>query len=62
MAHQHHHLDAIVSILHIHLDAYLCIEAVILRGKSRAIKKIAEGWIAAMGVKHGKLIMTTRQH
>ena len=59
---QHHHLDAIVSALHIHLDAHLCLEVVILRGKSKAIKKIAEGLIAAKGVKHGKLVITTRHH
>jgi metal-responsive CopG/Arc/MetJ family transcriptional regulator len=34
----------------------------ILLGQSKAIKKIAEGLIAAKGVKHGKLVITTRHH
>ena len=59
---QHHHLDAIVSTLHVHLDAHLCLEVVILRGKSKSIRKIAEGLLAAKGVKHGKLVITTRHH
>ena len=59
---QHHHLDAIISTLHVHLDSHLCLEVVILRGKSKAIKKIAEGLIAAKGVKHGKLVMTPHHH
>ena len=59
---QHHHLDAIVSTLHVHLDAHLCLEVIILRGKSKSIRKIAEGLIAAKGVKHGKLAITTRHH
>ncbi|MFN8007695.1 MAG: nickel-responsive transcriptional regulator NikR [Terriglobia bacterium] len=59
---QHHHLDAIVSTLHVHLDAHLCLEVIILRGKSKGIKKIAEGLIAAKGVKHGKLVLTTGHH
>lgn len=58
---QHHHLEAIISTLHIHLDTHLCLEVVILRGKSKDIRKIADGLIAAKGVKHGKLVITTRQ-
>ena len=56
---QHHHLHAIVSTLHVHLDAHLCLEVIILRGKTKEIKKIGDGLIAAKGVKHGKLVVTT---
>lgn len=56
---QHHFLHAIVATLHVHLDAHRCLEVVILRGKTKKIKKIADGLIAAKGVKHGKLVITT---
>jgi CopG family transcriptional regulator, nickel-responsive regulator len=56
---QHHFLHAIVATLHVHLDAHRCLEVVVLRGKANKIKKIADGLIAAKGVKHGKLVITT---
>jgi CopG family nickel-responsive transcriptional regulator len=56
---QHHFLHAIVATLHVHLDAHRCLEVVVLRGKANKIKKIADGVIAAKGVKHGKLVITT---
>jgi CopG family nickel-responsive transcriptional regulator len=56
---QHHHLHAIVSSLHVHLDRHLCLEVLILRGKTGDIKKVADGLIATKGVKHGKLVMTS---
>lgn len=56
---QHEHLDAIVSTVHVHLNAHLCLEVVILKGSSREIRKIADSLIAAKGVKHGKLVVTT---
>ena len=56
---QHHFLHAIVATLHVHLDAHRCLEVVILRGNVNKIKKIADGLIAAKGVKHGKLVITT---
>ncbi len=55
---QHDHIAAIVSTLHVHLDAHWCLEVIILRGKSSEIKKIGNGLIAAKGVKHGKLVVT----
>jgi metal-responsive CopG/Arc/MetJ family transcriptional regulator len=35
--------------LHVHLDADRCLEVVILRGKTKAVKGIADGLIAAKG-------------
>jgi CopG family nickel-responsive transcriptional regulator len=57
---QHDHLDAIVSTVHVHLSAHLCLEVVILRGVTGEIKRIGDGLIAAKGVKHGKLVITTQ--
>ena len=59
---QHHFLDAIVSTLHVHLDAHLCLEVLVLRGRARDVKNIADGLIATKGVKHGKLVLTTKEH
>jgi len=57
--HQHSHHDAIVSALHVHLDAHHCLEVVVVRGPSRKVKRLADELIGTKGVKHGKLTMTT---
>jgi len=57
--HQHSHHEEIVSALHVHLDAHHCLEVVVLKGKAKKIKKLAEELIGTKGVKHGKLMTTT---
>lgn len=57
LQHTHHH--EIVSALHVHLDAHNCLEVLVVRGKARDVKRIADGLIGVKGVKHGKLVMTT---
>jgi CopG family transcriptional regulator, nickel-responsive regulator len=59
---QHEHFEAIVSTVHVHLDPHLCLEVIILRGRSREIKRLGDSLIAAKGVKHGKLVITTKPH
>ena len=56
---QHHYENVIVSTLHVHLDGHNCLEAVVLKGKSGEIQKVADLLISAKGVKHGKLVATT---
>jgi len=56
---QHRSYGHIISALHVHLDAHNCLEVLVVRGKSRDIKKIADRLIGTRGVKHGKLTMTT---
>lgn len=56
--HQHAHHDQIISALHVHLDAHNCLEVLVIRGKVRDIKQIANELIGVKGVKHGKLVMT----
>jgi len=56
---QHDHHDVIISTLHVHLDHDNCLEVLAVRGKAETIKKIADELIAAKGVKHGKLTVTT---
>jgi CopG family nickel-responsive transcriptional regulator len=56
---QHDHQAVIVSTLHVHLDHHNCLEVLVVRGQAGGIKKIADELIAAKGVKHGKLTVTT---
>ena len=56
---QHSHHDQIISALHVHLDAHNCLEVLVVRGKVREVRKIADELIGVKGVKHGKLVMTT---
>jgi CopG family nickel-responsive transcriptional regulator len=57
--HQHTHHEAIVSTLHVHLDADHCLEVVVLRGVARDLKRIADSLIGTKGVKHGRFVATT---
>jgi len=57
--HQHSHHDEIVSALHVHLDAHHCLEVVVVRGKARQVKRLADELIGTKGVKHGKLVTST---
>jgi CopG family nickel-responsive transcriptional regulator len=56
---QHRHHAAIVSTMHIHLDNHNCLEVLIVRGRGKEIKKIADRLIGTKGVIHGKLTLTT---
>ncbi len=56
---QHQFHDRIISSLHVHLDQHNCLEALVVKGKGRDVKRIAERLIGIRGVKHGKLITTT---
>lgn len=57
--HQHSHHKEIVSALHVHLDVHHCLEVVVIKGKAKVIKRLAEELIGTKGVKHGKLMTTT---
>jgi len=55
---QHAHYQAIVSTLHIHLDAHHCLEVLVLRGRAALLKTIADRLIGTRGVKHGTFSAT----
>jgi len=57
--HQHSHHQAIVSVLHVHLDAHNCLEVAVVRGNAAQVRKLADELIGTKGVKHGKLVTTT---
>lgn len=56
---QHNLHEAIISTIHVHLDAHNCLEVLIVKGKSGDIKAAADRLIGTKGVKHGRLTMTT---
>jgi len=56
---QHDHHNVIISTMHVHLDHQNCMEVLVVRGQASVIKKIADELIAAKGVKHGKLTVTS---
>jgi CopG family transcriptional regulator, nickel-responsive regulator len=56
---QHDHHEVIVATLHVHLDHHNCMEVLAVRGKAAIVKRIADELIAAKGVKHGKLTVTS---
>ena len=56
---QHNLHEAIISTVHVHLDAHNCLEVLIVRGAAAEIKAAADRLIGTKGVKHGRLTMTT---
>ena len=56
---QHQVRGAVISSLHVHLDKHNCLEVLVVKGKGREIKEVADRLIGTRGVKHGKLVTTT---
>ena len=56
---QHDHHQQILSTLHVHLDHDNCLEVLVVKGKSAAVRKIADALISTKGVKHGRLTITS---
>lgn len=56
---QHDHGNLILAGLHVHLDHHNCLEVLAVRGQPQQVKSVADALIAAKGVKHGKLTITT---
>ncbi len=56
---QHDFHTSVVSSMHVHLNHHNCLEVIVVKGKGKEIKKIANRLIGTKGVKHGKLTLTT---
>ncbi|MFA6034568.1 MAG: nickel-responsive transcriptional regulator NikR [Myxococcota bacterium] len=56
---QHDHHELIIATLHVHLDHENCLEVLALRGPAHDVRNLSEKLIAAKGVKHGTLTVTT---
>lgn len=52
---QHDHHELTVSTTHVHLDHEHCVETLILRGRTEAVRQFAQSVIAQPGVSHGQL-------
>jgi len=52
---QHDHHDLTVAALHSHLDHENCLESVILKGPTAAVRQFADALMAQSGVRHGQL-------
>lgn len=56
---QHDFHQALVSTLHVHLDAHNCLEVLVVKGPAKQAREIADRLISVKGVKHGKLTITS---
>ena len=56
---QHDYHEIILSVQHFHLDHYNCLEIVVVKGKSRTVKDVADKLISINGIKFGKLTAAT---
>ena len=56
---QHDYFDNIVSTLHVHIDAHMCLEVVVLRGETGLVQDIANLILGTKGVTNGRLVITT---
>lgn len=56
---QHQHHDLVVSTMHVHLDHEHCLESVVLKGSSAAVRDFADQTKAERGVRHGVLNLVT---
>jgi CopG family nickel-responsive transcriptional regulator len=59
MVSQHEHHDIVVASMHVHLDHEHCLECVMLKGPSSAVRALADATQAERGVRHAKLNLVT---
>ena len=52
---QHDHHDLVVTSLHTQIDHDHCLETVVLRGPTQAVKLFSQTLIALRGVRHGNI-------
>jgi CopG family nickel-responsive transcriptional regulator len=57
LQHRHHHL--VLTTTHVHLDAHLCIEVVLARGRAGDIRGLADALRQQKGVLHGALTLSS---
>jgi CopG family nickel-responsive transcriptional regulator len=61
IAAQHEQHDLVVSTMHVHLDHEHCLETVILKGSTAAVRALADRTQAERGVRHASLNLVTVQ-
>ncbi len=56
---QHDYQNLVLSTQHVHMDHDNCMETIILKGKAKELKELADRLIGIKGMKHGELVMTS---
>jgi CopG family nickel-responsive transcriptional regulator len=56
---QHAHHDLVVAAMHVHLDHDNCLETVVLKGPTAAVRGFASRTQAERGVRHGQVNLVT---
>jgi CopG family transcriptional regulator, nickel-responsive regulator len=56
---QHARHDLVVAAMHVHLDHDNCLETVVLKGPTAAVRGFANGLQAQRGVRHGQVNLIT---
>jgi CopG family nickel-responsive transcriptional regulator len=54
--HDSHH--NVLSTLHVHLDHDNCLEAIVMKGRAKEVRRLADALISTKGVKHGRMVIT----
>lgn len=55
---QHMAHNMVLATTHVHLDEIYCLEVIIMKGRSKEMRAMADGMLSLRGVKHGKLVLT----
>jgi CopG family nickel-responsive transcriptional regulator len=56
---QHESLAQIIGALHVHIDKQTCLEIVVMRGKGKDLRALADRMVSLKGVTYGVLNMGT---
>lgn len=56
--HRDHH--AVLCSQHVHLDDHLCLEAIVMQGKARKLRRLADRIVSTRGVRAGRLTLLSR--
>jgi CopG family nickel-responsive transcriptional regulator len=56
---QHDSYAQVIGSFHVHLDEHNCLEIIVVRGKGKELRELAEKMISLKGVKYGTLNMGT---
>ena len=56
---QHSYHQLILSTMHVHLDHHNCLEILVIKGKAKEAKEVANQLVSVKGVLHGKLTVTS---
>ncbi len=56
---QHQQVNAVVTTTHFHLDARRCLEVILLRGRTKMVRKLADDLIGTKGVETGRLVLAS---